>query len=132
MIVRHLDTARASGRQIDADTWNSTRLLLNNDRMGFSFHITTIFAGTETPIWYKNHFESVYCTRGEGEIEDLATGTVHPIRPGTIYVLDRHDRHLLRATTELELACVFDPPLHGRETHDADGSYALEAGPEVG
>ena len=42
-------------------------------------------------------------------------------------MLDKHDKHLLRADSELELACVFNPPLHGKEVHDADGVYPLEA-----
>ena len=45
--------------------------------MGFSFHITTIYAGAELPMHYKNHLECVYCISGEGSIEDLATGQVH-------------------------------------------------------
>ncbi len=127
MIVRDLDASRAGGRQIKAQTWDSTRLLLKNDAMGFSFHITRIYAGTTTRMHYRNHFESVYCIRGEGEIEELDTGVIHQIRPGTMYALDRHDRHELRARTELELACVFNPPLNGRETHDASGAYPLDA-----
>ena len=66
-----------------------------------SFHITTIYAGTETHMFYKNHYESVYCLSGTGEIENKETGLVHAISPGTIYVLDRHDRHVLSAQTEL-------------------------------
>jgi L-ectoine synthase len=102
-------------------------MLLKSDQMGFSFHITTIYAGTETPIWYKNHLEAVYCISGEGEIETCEDNVVYKIEPGTLYVLDQHDRHLLRATSELKLACVFNPPLHGKEVHDEDGAYALEA-----
>jgi L-ectoine synthase len=54
--------------------WNRVRMLLADDGMGFSFHITTIEAGSEHTFHYKNHFESVYCISGEGSIEDLATG----------------------------------------------------------
>jgi L-ectoine synthase len=127
MIVRTLDEARASERRIEASTWNSVRLLLKNDNVGFSFHITTIYAGTTTDMHYKNHFEAVYCIAGEGEIEATDSGRIFPIAPGTLYVLDQHDRHQLRARTELTLACVFNPPLHGTEVHDASGAYPLEA-----
>lgn len=127
MIVRDLDSARQTERRIVTPNWESVRLLLRNDGMGFSFHITTIYAGTETFIWYKNHLESVYCIEGEGEIETLEDGIVHPIRPGTLYILDRHDRHKLRARRQMVLACVFNPPLHGKETHDAEGVYPAEA-----
>jgi len=98
-------------------------MLLADDNMGFSFHITTIFADTETHMHYKNHLESVYCISGKGEIKDLATGQTHQITPGTLYVLDKHDKHILYAFEELSLACVFNPPVTGREVHDADGAY---------
>jgi L-ectoine synthase len=42
-----------------------------------------------------------------------------------LYALDRHDRHNLRARTRMRLVCVFNPPLTGREVHDADGVYPL-------
>lgn len=132
MIVRTYDAARATDRRIDAETWNSVRLLLRSDGMGFSFHITTIYAGTTTPMCYSNHLEAVLCIAGEGSLEDKATGDVHPIAPGTMYALDKHDAHVLRATTEMRMVCVFNPPLHGRETHDATGAYPTEAEPVTG
>ena len=94
--------------------------------MGFSFHITTICKGAELQLHYKNHFESVYCISGQGSIEDCATGEVHAIRPGVMYALDRHDKHILRAETEMIMACCFNPPVTGREVHGPDGAYALE------
>ncbi|SRR5690606_8857832 len=127
MIVRHLAQARASERRVISEGWESTRLLLKNDQVGFSFHITTIYRGAELHLHYKNHFESVYCMSGSGEIEDLQTGRVHSIQPGTIYILDQNDKHILRAHEEMQMACVFNPPLHGKEVHKADGSYALDA-----
>ncbi|HBG31889.1 ectoine synthase [Candidatus Macondimonas diazotrophica] len=127
MIVRHLPEAIASGRRIQSTGWESTRLVLKNDNAGFSFHITTIYRGAELPMHYRNHIESVYCISGSGEIETVADGKIYPIAPGTIYVLDQHDQHILRAETEMVMACVFNPPLHGTEVHDADGVYPLEA-----
>lgn len=127
MKVRTLEEARNSDRRVTTDNWESVRLLLRDDDMGFSFHITTIFAGTETNIWYKNHLESVYCISGEGEVETTEDGKVYPIRPGTIYILDQHDKHILRASKDMQLACVFNPPLSGKEVHDEDGVYPLEA-----
>ena len=167
MIVRNLRDAERSERRVVAENWESTRLLLKDDDMGFSFHITTIYPGTETCIWYKNHLESVYCIEGEGEVEvidgredggevvvlggrvdggdggddydpgtdggaepGLNGGKIYKITPGTLYILDRHDRHLLRAKTALKLACVFNPPLVGDEVHDEDGVYPLAGDPE--
>lgn len=127
MIVRQLDTARQEGRLIRSQTWDSTRLLLKNDGMGFSFHITRLFANCETHMHYQNHLESVYIISGEGELENRSTGEIFPLRPGTLYVLDQHDQHTVRTTTEITCACVFNPPLHGREVHDASGAYPLDA-----
>lgn len=60
-------------------------------------------------------------------METLSDGKIYTIEPGTIYILDKHDEHLLRASEEMELACVFNPPLHGKEVHDESGVYPLEA-----
>lgn len=125
MIVRTLGDILNTEHDVEADTWTSRRLLLKRDGMGFSLHDTIIHADTETPMEYRNHLEAVYCIDGEGEIEDCATGEIFPIRPGTVYALDKHDAHRLRAKTALRLVCVFNPPLTGREVHDADGAYPL-------
>lgn len=125
MIVRTLDSIRESEREIHAPTWISRRLLLKKDGMGFSLHETIIHAGTTTPMWYRNHLEAVYCIQGEGELEDTASGERHAIKPGTMYALDKHDRHVLIANTELRLVCVFNPPCTGQENHDEYGGYAL-------
>ncbi len=127
MIVRDLKDADKTRRRVVSKGWESTRLLLKDDNMGFSFHITTIYAGAELPMHYKRHFESVYCISGEGTIEDKATGKTHAIHPGVMYALDKHDDHILRAKTELKLACAFNPPLNGQEVHDETGAYPLEA-----
>lgn len=127
MIVRKLREAVTTGRRIRSNGWESTRLLLKDDNAGFSFHITTIYRGAELPMHYRNHIESVYCIDGYGEVETVADGKVYPVAPGTLYVLDQHDRHILRAETEMVMACVFNPPLNGTEVHDAEGVYPLEA-----
>jgi L-ectoine synthase len=121
-----LNEARNSERHVFSEGWDSVRLLLKGDGMGFSFHITTIYQGAELQMHYKNHLESVYCVSGEGSIEDCATGEVHEIRPGVMYVLDKHDKHVLRGRTEMIMACCFNPPVTGKEVHGPDGAYALE------
>ena len=128
MIVRTLEESENSDRRVTTETWESTRMLLKDDKMGFSFHITTIFANKETHIHYKNHLESVYCMSGNGEIETLSDGKVYQIRPGTLYILDQHDDHMLRGGTEdMKMACVFNPPISGREVHDKDGVYPADS-----
>jgi L-ectoine synthase len=127
MIVRRLHEVIDTERDIAAENgnWVSRRLLLRHEEMGFSFHDTTIFAGTETYIHYKNHLEAVYCVAGEGEIEDLETGEIHPISDGTMYALNGHERHYLRASKDLRMICVFNPALTGTEVHDREGAYPL-------
>ena len=127
MIVRNLDEARKTDRRIVTKTWESTRLLLKDDNMGYSFHITTIYAGTTTEMCYENHLETVYCISGTGALESLDTGERWEIFPGQMYALNKHDRHLLHAEADLELACVFNPPLYGTEVHDETGAYPKQA-----
>ncbi|MDH5387999.1 MAG: ectoine synthase [Gammaproteobacteria bacterium] len=129
MIVRTLEEAEKSERRVEDPNgnWDSVRLLLKEDNMGFSFHITTIYEGADFQMHYQNHLESVYCMSGEGEIENLDDGNIHPIGPGTVYALDKNDKHILRAFNEMKMACVFNPPVTGNEVHNADGAYELES-----
>lgn len=124
MIIQDLDKLRGTEREVSAERWTSIRMLLADAGMGFSFHITIIEPGSEHTFHYKHHFESVYCIEGEGEIEDLATGEVHQIKPGVMYALDKHDKHTLRCRERFVLACCFNPPVTGKEVHREDGSYA--------
>lgn len=128
MIVRDFNdiVENQRDRVVSDAGWSSVRMLLAGDGMGFSFHVTFLDAGSEHAFEYRNHLESVYCMQGTGSITDLATGETHHIRPGVMYALNAHDRHVLRAEDELVMACVFNPPVTGREVHQADGSYALE------
>jgi len=129
MIVRTLDEAEKTNRRIVSPdgNWESTRLMLKDDNMGFSFHITTIYKDADFKMHYQNHLESVYCISGEGEVETIADGKKYAIKPGTLYNLDKHDKHILRAFQEMKMACVFNPPLNGKEVHNAEGAYELEA-----
>lgn len=126
MIVRRLQDILNTDQDVRAQTWNSRRLLLKKDGMGFSLHDTIIYPGTETLIWYKHHLEAVYCIAGEGEVEVQGTGEIYQISAGTMYALDGHEKHLLRASTEMRMVCVFNPPLTGREVHDAEGVYPAD------
>ena len=129
MIIRKLSSIKGTENEVTPENgnWTSHRLLLKKDGMGFSMHDTLIRAGTTTRMWYKNHLEAVYCVAGKGEIEDLETGLKHVIEDGTLYALDKHDRHILRTETDLRLICVFNPPLTGREVHDDEGAYPILA-----
>ncbi|MDX2470835.1 MAG: ectoine synthase [SAR324 cluster bacterium] len=128
MIVRTLEESKGSHREVEAPNgnWVSRRLILKEDKMGFSLHDTIIRAGTETFIWYKHHLEAVYCISGKGEIAEIETGILHPIEEGTVYALDGHESHKLRAFVDMRMVCIFTPPLTGKEVHTKEGFYPLE------
>lgn len=133
MIVRTLEKIKGTEFEVTPanGNWTSHRLLLKKDLMGFSMHDTLIRAGTENHMWYKNHLEAVYCVAGSGSLEEVDTGIQHKITNGTIYALNNHDKHILRAETDMRLICVFNPPLTGQEVHDAEGAYPLLITEEV-
>ena len=125
MIVRSLDDITGTDRDVEAPTWRSRRLVLAREGVGFSLHETVLYAGTDTPMWYANHVEAVFCVAGEGELTNEDTGEVHRIAPGVMYLLDGHEHHRLRAITDVRTVCVFNPPCTGREVHDENGVYPL-------
>lgn len=132
MIVRRLsdivgtdNDVLGHDRDVAEGTWRSRRLLLARDRVGFSLHDTVLFAGTETTMHYANHVEAVYVIEGDGELIDHTNDTRYELAPGTMYLLNGHERHTLRARTDVRTVCVFNPPVTGREVHDADGVYPL-------
>lgn len=132
MIVKKLEDLHDTRHEVDTPNWTSRRLLLARDGMGFSLHDTLIKPGTETPMCYRHHLEAVYCIEGQGEVETVSDGRVYRLCPGTVYALDQNDEHILRATTQMRMICIFNPPLTGREVHDETGAYPLvEAGSAV-
>ena len=126
MIIRNVQDLKTQGSYREKPgVWSSARYLLRRDGMGFTLTSTTIAAGSSQTMQYKNHVEANLIIEGEGHLTDLATGTVHRLAPGTMYALDRHDRHRIDADTDMRLVCVFSPALVGPETHDGDGSYPI-------
>lgn len=126
MIVKTLADILDTPAHIKGAAFESRRLLLADDGLGYSLHDTICKHGTEQHLEYKNHIEANYCIAGEGEVENVATGEIHPLKPGALYVLDKHDRHIIRATkSDLRFICIFTPALTGQEIHDEDGSYSL-------
>ena len=123
MIIRKLKEIRKSDRNVKSDGWESARLLLEDDGMGFSFHLTTLRAGSELKMHYKNHLEAVMVLKGTGTLEDLGTGETHELKPGVLYALNENDRHVVRPETDILTACVFNPPVTGGEVHDESGAY---------
>lgn len=125
MIVRTIEEITDTDADIKAENWRSKRIILSKDGVGFSVHETTLYAGTVNEFWYANHIEAVFIVEGEGEITDLATGEIHQLAPGSIYLLNNHDKHEVRPRTQMRTVCVFNPPITGREVHDEHGVYPL-------
>ncbi len=127
MIVKHLEDVIGTTADVDTAGWTSRRLIYKDVGMGYSVNDTIIKSGAQLEMQYRNHLETVYCIEGEGELTDLASGQTYLIRPGTLYALNNHDHHILRANkgTHMRMVCVFNPPLTGREVHDETGAYAL-------
>ena len=126
MIVKRLKEILGTQYDVTAPEkqWRSRRLLLKKDQIGFSLHDTIVYPNTETQIWYKNHLEVVYCIEGEGEVEVLfPEQKIYQISPGTVYVLNQHEKHILRAKTQMRIICMFDPPCTGTEVHGEEGDY---------
>ncbi len=118
MYIRTLNEIIGTERDVAWGNGRSRRLLIESDGMGFALLDTIIKAGTDLEIQYKNHLESVYCIEGRGSITDVAKDKVYDIEPGVMYVLDNHDAHRLRATEDIRVICVFNPPIKGDEKHD--------------
>ena len=120
MIIKRLNEIVDTERDIFWGNGQSRRFLLVKDGMGFSLTDTVIEANTESLLEYTHHMEACYCVEGEGEVE--ANGLVHSIQPGTMYALNNHEKHYLRAKTKLRLICIFTPPLQGHESHQLNNS----------
>ncbi len=126
MFVRSLTDIEKTNCFVHWGNGTSHRMLTERDSLGFTLCHTVVKKGTESLLEYRNHLEACYCIAGEGEVEDM-DGTRHPIKPGDIYVLDKHDKHFLRGgqDSDLVLVSVFNPPLKGTEKHnvnDPEGS----------
>ena len=121
MIIRTLAEMQDTERNVDWGNGQSYRFLIEADNMGFTLTETIVNAGTASLLQYNNHLEACYCIEGEGEVE--CAGQVYPIKPGTMYAPNEHDKHYLRASPNqaLRLVCVFSPALKGTESHRLNG-----------
>ncbi|MFD0364851.1 ectoine synthase [Nocardia sp. GCM10030253] len=127
MIVRTTEAITGTERDVAGTGWRSKRIILGGDGVGFSFHETTIDAGTEHEFHYRYHVEAVWLIEGEGTLTDLDNDVTYELEPGSMYLLDEHERHRLHARTEMRMMCVFNPPVTGQEVHDSNGVYPLVA-----
>ncbi|OBG84644.1 L-ectoine synthase [Mycobacterium sp. NS-7484] len=123
MIVRTTAEITGTDRDVADGTWRSKRIILAGDGVGFSFHETTIEAGSVNEFHYQHHVEAVWVIEGTGTLTDLKTGQEYPLADGTMYLLNDHDHHRVTCDQQLRMLCVFNPPVTGREVHDENGVY---------
>ena len=122
MIVKTRADVLGTKGEASGDKWHSLRLLHTEDGMGVTIADGLLEPGFDMVLWQKNHLEACYCIEGEGTVEELESGRIHEIGPGTLYAMNDHDRHRIRARTRMRVICTFVPPLTGDEVHDEDGS----------
>lgn len=127
MIITDRKELETTSRDARGPGWESMRLLVKSDGMGFSMTDTKILPGAVLKLCYKNHIEACYCLSGECEVTVAKTGATHHISPGILYAPNEHDQHEVRVVGKepVRLICVFSPALQGDEVHQPDGSYAL-------
>ncbi|WP_327150934.1 ectoine synthase [Nocardia sp. NBC_01329] len=129
MIVRTTEEITGTDRDVGAESWRSKRIVLGGDGVGFSFHETTIQPDTTHVFHYQNHVEAVWLVEGEGTLTDLTNNRTYELAPGTMYLLNGHEKHEVRTRTRMRMLCVFNPPVTGQEVHDENGVYPLIAVP---
>lgn len=125
MKIRTIKQIAGTDRDVQFTGGNSLRLILKEDKMGYSFHKTIVPKGGPNHWHYKEHLESCFCISGHGILTDLKTGKVYDVLPDTIYILDNHDDHTFQAIEDTILISVFNPPLVGSESHDEFGNYKI-------
>ena len=125
MIVRNIEDVIKENRVVSCPKGGfiSNRYLLESDNMGFTMTRTVIPVNGVQTWHYKNHLEACMCISGKGILTNCETGEKHDITNGTMYALDKNDKHTFEALEPTVLICVFNPPLTGKEVHKKDHSY---------
>ncbi len=128
MIVRDVKNLVAPATVVQGDTWESRRVFVRSDGLGFSVHSTTIRKETVTTIHYRNHVEAVLVISGHGWLRIDDSEQPIELCPGVAYAVGPGDAHTIIADTEICAVCVFNPALVGSEVHDGTGSYPIVGG----
>lgn len=127
MIVRTTEEITGTERDVQGVDWRSKRIILADDGVGFSLHETKIEPGTTHEFCYRNHVEAVWVMSGWGMLTNLENDEEFSLGPGSMYLLDGHERHRLTAFDPMRMICVFNPPVTGAEVHDETGAYPAAA-----
>lgn len=60
-------------------------------------------------LTYPDYVEAVWVVDGQGELVDRDNDQTYRLAPGTMYLLDGHERHTIVAHSGLRMFCVFCP-----------------------
>jgi len=107
------------------ETWFSTRLLLREDEAGFSLTDVTLKAGSSMDFARQHHAEVGYCLEGRATLEDLSSGEIHTVKPGSLWLTSKGEHFRLNVLEDLRLITIFTPALVGPEVNDENGSFPL-------
>ena len=137
MLIRTLEWMEAQPDRmlvINQGKSGALRMLNASDGLGFSLSEARGVPGGNATLWYKNHWEANYVRQGSGTLTDLTNSTVWDLEPGVMYCVGPGDRHQLQNTADegFRIISVFNPPLVGSETHDAEGTYPANGTPPEG
>ena len=126
MLIRTMQELESQGRIVSISHGKSTavRLLTKADGLNFSISEARAEKPGQAELWYKHHWEANYVRAGRATLEDRTTGQRWTLEPGVLYCVGPKDKHhIIRDDARMRIISVFNPPLVGNETHDADGAY---------
>lgn len=123
MKIINVDQLENTERNVKFTGGNSLRAIVESDGLGFAVMKTIIPIGGPHFWHYNRHLEACYCIKGYGILTDYWSGEEFIIKPGVIYIQDKHEEHTFEALEETILISIFNPPLIGNEKHDENGNY---------
>ena len=125
MLIKHKADLQGTPRAMSTDLWSTTRFLLREDGAGLTLTDVTIAKDDGHIYGYQHHSEVGYCLEGLATLEDLATGEIHDITPGSLWLAHKGERFRFVALETTRLITIFTPALVGPEVNDENGSFPL-------
>ncbi len=120
MIIKQPDTQQTAKAERGHFPGVEVVASVNDRNLKYSFHDIIVESGSTYHVKRGYYSETVYCFEGSGEIEKVSDGSIHPIIPGTLFVIYRNQEHYIHARENMRLAIVYDPPLQDIPSLDED------------
>ncbi|MAA98302.1 MAG: hypothetical protein CMN87_12795 [Stappia sp.] len=119
-LVRRVADTLGTPRDVFWGNGQSRRLLVKSDGFGFALCQTLGNQDTDSPLQYRNHFESCYYVQGSGKY--VWESGSHPIDTNgagaTAFIMNRNDAHRMVVDDPSICISVFSPAIEGHESHD--------------